>query len=595
MFEGIAVRHHADPRRSTAKADPRPRRRTRMRGLVVSAIALGLATGLIAPAAEAATAPRPRLVVMLVVDQMREDYIDRYSQQWTAGLRRLIEQGAWFRGAAYPYFSTVTCAGHATISTGAFPSSHGMVLNGWWDRKAGAMTTCTDDADAKLVSYGEPVAGGHSPRRLRVPTFTDELRQQTTPAPKIVSLSLKPRSAITLAGRRAEAVVWAEGATFVTSTFYTNERVPVIERFLASSPLSAEERTWTRRLPDSAYLFTDAAAGERPPDRWTSSFPHALGTGAVDAAFKESWTVTPFTDDYLGRMAHAAVDGFGLGKGPGTDYLGVSFSALDMVGHAFGPKSHEVQDTLVRVDATIGALLEHLDRAVGKEHYVVGFSADHGVAPIPEQAAADGFDAGRIVLEPMGQRVEEALRPAGFEKPVAKANYTDFYFAPGVYPKLTATPALLQRIIDALMGTPGVSRVLRGDELSRGASPQDPLARAAALGYDAERSGDLIVIPKPYWIFVNAGSANPPGPGTSHGTAYAYDKRVPVILMGAGIQPGQHLDPVTPADIAPTLAFLCGITLGRADGHVLEKALAPPVPVPSPAPAARRPSPKPTF
>jgi len=537
----------------------------------LAALLLAAAGFLAGPhAALGAVAPRPKLVVVLVVDQMRADYLDRYGHQWTSGLKRLTEQGAWYRQAAYPYFNTVTCAGHATISTGTVPATHGMILNGWWDRQAGAMRTCTDDPEFPIVSYGAPVNAGHSPNRVRVPAFADELRTQTTPAPRVVALSMKPRSAITLAGRRADAVVFAERGGLATSSYYSREKVPWVERFIADNPPSAGEQAWSLRLPASAYLFDDAGLGERPRSPWTSSFPHPFG-GPAAPGFLAAWAASPLTDDYLGRMARSAVDTLGLGKGPGIDYLAVGFSALDGVGHAFGPRSHEVQDTLVRLDATIGALLDHLDRAVGRDAYVVALSADHGVSSIPEQAAADGLEAGRIVLEELARRVDEALRPAGIDKAVAQAVYTELYFLPGVYERVAADAGLLRRAADALLSVPGVSRVLRGEELARSAAAQDPITRSAALSYDPERSGDLVVLPRPYWIHVHEGS----GPAATHGTGYGYDTRVPVVLMGPGIHPGHYLEAATPGDIAPTLAFLTGITLARADGRVLTEALLP--------------------
>ncbi len=541
---------------------------------------------------------RPKLVVLLVVDQMRADYIDKFQHQWSRGLQRLIAHGAWFRQAAYPYLNTVTCPGHATISTGAFPATHGVVLNAWWEREAGEERSCTDDPRSPVISYGRPAKGGHSPARLAVPTFADELRTQMATPSRVVTFSLKARTAIMLAGHRADAVTWADGGagSWVTSSAYTTSPVTFVESFLRAHPVESEfGKSWTRALPERAYLFKDDAAGEKPPRGWTSVFPHAL-TGQSDkpdAEFYTKWGESPFSDAYLGRMAETAVDALGLGKGPGTDFLGVSFSALDFVGHDFGPRSHEVQDVLVRLDATIGSLLSHLDRVVGRGNYVVALSADHGVAPIPEQISVEGLDAGRVVTNQVVERVEKALEPFfGSGKPaqdsvgqtpgvsladkhVARMVYTDLYFEPGIYQRLAADAQVMHAVLDAILSVPGVLRVFRSEELRGQRANDDPIARAAALSYYPGRSGDLIVVPKPDWFFVNASREVPPGPATTHGTAYSYDARVPVILMGAGIRPGEYLRPATPADIAPTLAFLCGITLARTDGRVLAEALAP--------------------
>ncbi len=553
---------------------------------------------------------RPKLVVLLVVDQMRADYIGKFQHQWTGGLRRLLDLGAWFRQAAYPYLNTVTCPGHATISTGSFPATHGMVLNAWWERESGEERGCTEDQHSPVISYGPAAKGGHSAVRLAVQTFADELRAQMGTPSRIVTFSLKARTAIMLAGHRADAVTWFDGGAgaWVTSSAYTTSPVPFVGKFLQAHPVENDfGKSWSRVLPDRAYLFEDNAAGEKPPlgpdlsgRGATAVFPHVLKgqSDNPDAGFYAAWQASPFSDAYLGQMAQAAVDALGLGQGRGTDFLGVSFSALDFAGHDFGPRSHEVQDLLVRLDATIGTLLSHLDRAVGPGNYVVALSADHGVAPIPEQMSSEGLDAGRVVTGQVVERVAKALEPLlGWGKPahnqpssisreplvgryVSRMVYTDLYFAPGVYQKLAADPAAMQTAVDAILAVPGVSRVFRSEELRDRFTTGDPIARpdsvgarAASLSYYPGRSGDLIIIPKPHWFFVNPSSELPPGPATTHGTAYSYDARVPVILMGRGIKPGEYLLPATPADIAPTLAFLCGITLARADGRVLVEAL----------------------
>ena len=533
---------------------------------------------------------RPKLVVILVVDQMRADYAERYGHQWTKGLRRLLDQGARFPLAAYPYFNTVTCPGHATIGTGAFPATHGMILNAWWDRALGRQLGCTEDLNAKPISYGAPFTRADSGAPLLVPTLADELRVQLGASTRVVSFSLKARSAIGMAGHRGDAVMWFEAnpGAWITSSAFTAAPVPFVQQFVQTNPVESDfGKPWTRLLPDAAYLFADDEPGEKPAAYWTRAFPHPLrgSSDKPDTTFYNAWRKSPYSDAYLGRMAQAAVDSWKLGQGSGTDFLGVSFSALDLVGHDFGPRSHEVQDVLARLDATIGALLDHLDRAVGRENYVVALTADHGVAPIPEQAARDGLDAGRIVMDEIATRMDQALAPfLGEGRPAARVRYTDVYFAPGVYDKLRENPAAMRAAIDAALSVPGVLRVFRSEELAGRPATNDPLLRAASLSYHPARSGDLILVPKPYWFFVPASRSVPPGDATTHGTAHAYDARVPVILMGGGIQPGEYFSPASPADIAPTLAFLCGVTLSNADGRVLAEALAPRKPPTAAAP-----------
>jgi predicted AlkP superfamily pyrophosphatase or phosphodiesterase len=552
-----------------------------------------------APAPHAAPVGRPKLIVVLAVDQFRADFVDRFQHQWTRGLRRLVERGAWFRQAAYSYLSTVTCAGHATISTGSVPSTHGMILNAWWDRESQRQVNCTEDPSSPLVSYSTPVPGGggppplnkvgESPYRLISSTLADELRMQLGDS-RVVSFSMKARSAIMLAGRRGNAITWFEGSQWVTSTAYTDRPVAAVQEFIAANPVERDlGKSWTRSLPASEYIYTDEAIGERPPKGWTGTFPHvaAGAAGAADAQYYDLWQSTPLADEYLAKIALATARAFELGRRPGaTDFLGISFSTLDRVGHAFGPHSHEIQDVLVRLDATIGAMLDELDKTIGRDRYVVALSSDHGVSPIPERVAAEGLDAGRITAKDATARVEAALAPLlGAGKHVASMQYTDFYFMPGVYEKLQANPAAMKAAIDALRGTPGIWRVYRSDALFQPPATEDVVTRAAIASYFPGRSGDLILVPRPYWILSTAAA--------THGTAHAYDTRVPVILAGSGIRPGEYLTPASPADIAPTLAFLAGVLLPRPDGRALTEALAtsPTTIKPRPAPTNGRPAP----
>ena len=308
-------------------------------------------------------------------------------------------------------------------------------------------------------------------------------------------------------------------------------------------------------------------------DLWPAgdaTFPHLLqGTnGKPDVTFRAQWNASPFADAYLGDLAAALVEQLQLGKHETTDVLGVSFTATDIIGHRFGPRSQEIQDQLARLDRTLGALFDRLDATVGRGNYVVALSADHGVTPIPEQLAADHVDAGRISAAQIAERVEALLTPTmGGGPHVAKLDGRDgnLYFAAGVYERLRASPPLMEEVLHAIAAAPGVARVFRSEDLRdvRGAS--DPWRRAAALSYVEGRSGDLVLAAKPGWI----GSAE----AASHGTASPDDQRVPVLFMGRGIKAGRYDQPATPADIAPTLAAICGITLPQAEGRALRAAL----------------------
>ena len=513
---------------------------------------------------------RPKLVVMLVVDQLRTDYIERYGHEWTGGLRRLLANGAWFSRAAYPYYNTVTCVGHATIGTGAFPSVHGMVLNEWWDRAAGQRQACTADDDTTVVSHGAALTGrGESPRTLRASTLADEMRAQLDGSPRVLTFSLKARSAIGLAGHRGDAVIWYDGrGAFVTSSAFAAGPVPAVAEFMRRHPIEADAgQTWSRLLPEDRYLFESPAIGAKPSASMTPTFPHVLaGVDGNDArTFYSQWQRSPMADAYLAVMALHTTRAVGAGGGNRTDFLGISFSTLDYVGHNFGPRSHEVQDVLHRLDQTIGSLLEGLDQQVGAGNYVVGLASDHGVALIPEYASSVGLDAGRRSSSAVTEAVEEVLASLGPGTHVATTLYTDVYLTEGTWEKLSERPDLIRAVKARVGGLDGVSEVFTRDELETKTFPAGSAGDRMARGYYPGRSGDLFVAPRPYWIAT--------ADATTHGTGYAYDTRVPVALMGPGIAPGEYLEAATPADLAPTLAHLVGVTLPQAQGRVLAEAL----------------------
>ena len=533
-----------------------------------------------APMPKATSSPaRPKLVVVIVVDQMRADYIEKFRGQWTSGLKRLVEQGAWFREAAYPYAATETCVGHATISTGALPAMSGIVANAWWDRESQKMTTCTTDPKARNTGYaGTAVKGGDSAWRLRVPAFTDELRFQTGAATRVVTFSLKARVSIMLGGHKADAATWFEGDGWVTSNAFGT--LPFIEAYAKTHPVKEDYgKTWTLSLPQSAYLYNEKAAGAVAPSGWDLTFPHSLrgksGGSEPDDAFYGQWAASPFADTYLTKLAETAIDQLGLGKGGGTDYLGVGYSSTDHVGHAFGPQSWEVQDMYVRLDKDLGELLKHLDDKVGVGNYVVALSADHGVVPTPESMSQTGADAGELHIPEVQQKIEDTLKAFGYTAPaVARIASADVYFSPGIYDKLKAEPAALSAVLEAIRAVPGVADVYRAEELTDRPATKSPIRTAESNSFFAGRSGDLIIVPKPYWLGVSSPVGKARDYGTGHGTPYYYDQRVPILLMGWGIQKGKYFGAVTPADIAPTLAALCGITLSTHDGRVLGEALA---------------------
>jgi predicted AlkP superfamily pyrophosphatase or phosphodiesterase len=515
------------------------------------------------PAAQRRTPPR--LVVILVVDQMRADYLDWYRGNYTAGFARLLRDGAVFKEAAYPYLNTITCAGHSTIGTGTYPYRHGMILNNWFDRETGKSPYCTDDPAMAEISYnGLANVQGDSAKLLLSPAIGEQIIKR---GGRSVALSLKPRSAVTLTGHQATAVVWFDDrGGWTTSTAFTQAPVPYLKSFIDANPLTADfDKVWEKSLPASAYQGADDVKSEGTIAGWTRTFPHVLGLpgGKADSQYYARWQRSPFADEYLARMAMASVDALRLGQGKTTDFLGVSFSTVDGVGHLFGPRSHEIQDTLARLDRTIGRLLDHLDATVGKDNYVLGLSADHGVAEIPDEVGG-----GRVSNKSVIQALQEVLVPAlGPGTHVAAAVYTNVYLSEPARARLAKDEALRTAALAAARRVPGLAYAFWGADLATAEArrSKDPVTRAAALSHHPTRSGDIIVAPAERWILSTA--------VTTHGTQYSYDQRVPVIFFGGGIRGGTYPAAATPADLVPTLAAAARVKVAPTDGRALTAAL----------------------
>src|SRR5262245_51334366 len=425
-------------------------------------------------------ADTPRLVVTVVVDQLRADYLQEFNKHWRNGFRTLLDHGMVFENARYPYLVTVTGAGHATIGTGALPHRHGMVNNTWWQRKERALTGCSSDPATTDITYGRPIRLGNSATHLLTPTMADELRAQK-PGARVVSVSMKARSAIMLAGHAADAIVWFDdpSGSWATSKAFASGPVAAVKDFVEQNPYEKDlGKVWTLSGPPESYVNRDAGVGERPHTGWNGLFPHPInGRGGVDAQFFALWQATPLADIYLGKLAASLVDDYKLGQREGTDFLGVSFSVLDDVGHSFGPDSRELEDILRQLDVTLGSLIAHLDAKVGRANYVLALSADHGVAPMPIPPRG-----GRVATDDVRERIEDALRTAWGPREkgtyVEAVNFTDVYFADGVYEKLQANEKLMGSVIKSVEEIPGVLRVFRTDQLSD--TSRDAIVRSAA-------------------------------------------------------------------------------------------------------------------
>jgi Type I phosphodiesterase / nucleotide pyrophosphatase len=544
-------------------------------GAILTAAALvGARVPLAMPAgANPGLKARPKLVVLIVVDQMRADYLERFSADFHDGFKRLMKDGEWFTHAAYPYAKTVTCAGHSTVSTGDFPSTHGMINNSWWDRAAAKTVTCTGDPKTSLLTYGTAVAStagaksGDSDWQMKAPSFAEQLRAQSAGS-RVVSLSLKARAAISMAGHSADSVTWLSGENWATSTAYSDALRPELEAYVKMHSIKGEFGQVLTVPPEGGGTMAVAPGTAVSSAPW-QRLPYDFASTEQAIKSYDGWEASGFSDAYLEKLAEVEIDKLKLGRGEGMDFLAISFSALDIVGHAKGPDSRDVREILFLLDATLGKLFDELDEHVGKGKWVVALTGDHGVARVPGIAAKDGVDAGRADVGELTARVTQALAPfGGGDKPVAAFADGDIYFAAGIWEKISVDAKALEAVLAAIRGVAGVADVFRVDQLGELAD-KNPLARTALLSEFPGRGGDLFVITKPNWFFDRRDKAGDWGEGTTHGSPYPYDQRVPIILMGAGIRAGKNGDAVTPADIAPTFAELTGIKIAHTDGHPL--------------------------
>jgi predicted AlkP superfamily pyrophosphatase or phosphodiesterase len=544
--------------------------------------------------AVAANQTRPRLVLLIVVDQFRYDYLERFGDLFVAdGIKRLMRDGASWTEANYDHMPTYTAPGHATLMTGAWPAETGIVGNDWPDRDAGKMVSSVSDTTATLID-GEEGEVASSPRRLMASTLGDELRLKTNDRSKVIGISVKDRSAILPAGRHANAAYWfsTRSGRMVSSNYYFNQLPAWVRSFNDARPADKFfGARWERLLPEAEYL---KRAGADSP-AWenignvkgdTNSFPHTVTGGATvaNADFYGALDYTPFSNDLLLSFAEAAITNEKLGADDDTDVLTLSFSANDYVGHRFGPYSQELTDITLRVDRSIAALLDFVNARVGLQNTLVVFTADHGVAPIPEHANALGLSGGRIrsddVLRAMRLGISARYNPKN-QQPDPTADYVQkFGDREGFYNgNLYLNPVALKRdgvnreeiervACDAALTVPGISRCFTRTQLEREGIPSaDAVARRVVHGFYSRRSGDAIVLYEP---FKYLGDFIP----ATHGSPYSYDTHVPILMMGSGIAPGRYPQAATPADIAPTLASILGVQApSNAVGRILIEGL----------------------
>jgi predicted AlkP superfamily pyrophosphatase or phosphodiesterase len=503
---------------------------------------------------------KPKLLVALVVDQFRYDYTTRFRADYHLGLARLLEQGAVFTDARYIHFPTVTAIGHSTFMTGATPSVSGIIGNDWFDRTDNHAVTSVSDASTLLLG-GVPKAKGSSPNRLLVSTVSDELKMAGR-SRKVIGISLKDRSSILPAGHMADAAYWfdTDSNHFVSSTYYMKQ--------LPQWVIEVNQEGPTRKYLGGIWKALDAKPGDKP---------FCTMTAGTDLRFCGAVEATPFANEMLEDFAERAIENEGLGTHEGTDVLALSLSANDYVGHALGPDAPEVRDVSIRTDQLIGKLLDFIDSKIGAGRTLVVFTADHGVAPIPEVNQARKMPGGRLDATILGQAVGTVLSskfgPGDWFVTDTTASFYQsgfFYLNSETVKKNNADLFAVRRVaIDAARRLPHIARAYSSDELLGGqaAAEGDFVGRAAQFGFYPPRSADLVLIPEPYYMFY--------AQGTTHAAAFSYDAHVPLIFYGPGVHPGIHHEPVTINDVAPTLSVMFGVetpsgSSGRALSLVFE-------------------------
>jgi predicted AlkP superfamily pyrophosphatase or phosphodiesterase len=507
------------------------------------------------PASRPATGPR--LVVVVVLDQFRYDYLTRFRTEYRGGLARLLDKGASYSNAYYVQSPTVTAVGHALLMTGAMPSVSGIVGNTWFERRegpAGRLVTSVCDAGAKNVGADTPPIEARcedwdasSPRRLLVSTIGDELRNRSE-ASKVIGISLKGRSAILPAGHRAQSAYWFDdkAGLFITSDFYMSELPLWVVQFNR------------KRLPDqyatqpwegfSSWNFRPRPGSARPYDQLPAS---------------------PWGNELVARLTEAAIDGEQLGQRNVMDLLTVSFSANDYVGHITGPDAPEVRDMCLRTDALLAHLFDTIDQKVGAGNSLIVLTADHGVAPLPDLQVKRRMPGGYVFLD-----LEDLARSALAHR-FGAGHYVSAVADAGIYfdraelqQKGIGLEEACKVVSEALLSVPQahVARAYTASRLVLG-GVGDSVDRAFVTGYYPSRSGDMMVDFEPYEMPRTANK-------TTHFSPCAYDTHVPLFFMGAGIRPGRYDDTIEMNDVAPTLALLMDVEVpSGSSGRVLTQML----------------------
>lgn len=518
----------------------------------------------------------PRLIVGIVVDQMRYDYLYKYQDHYgTDGFKRLLREGFNFRNTHFSYIPTYTAPGHATIYTGTTPAVHGIIGNSWFDRQSGNVVSNVGDPNVQLVGSVVDNPNGYSPHRLLTSTISDELRLATGKQSKVISISLKDRGAILPGGRTASAAYWYDWESspghFVSSSYYMEELPKWVQKFNAREQADKYlSQTWEPLLPLSEY--DESAPDDNPHEtilrgKDAPTFPYdfeemrKLYEGATN--FYQVLWGTPFGNTLTKDFALEALRSEDLGKDNYPDMLCVSFSATDVVGHTFGPQSVEIQDIYLRLDRDIADLLTTLDEEVGAGNYLLFLTSDHGAQPVVSWLHANKMQAGLAVLPKYKQDLSFKLgqRFGAFEWITYFGSEQIYLDRNLVTEKKFSLYEVQEAVAEIMESMPGVRYALTAHDLQTRVYEEGQLAKLQQ-GFYPGRSGDVLLVYEPgYYPTSDFRTPVSEVRGTSHGSGYAYDTQVPLVWFGKGIKRGDSSREVHQKDIAPTLSQILNLQM----------------------------------
>ncbi len=504
---------------------------------------------------------RPKLVVGIVIDQMRFDYLYRFNPYYgQQGFNRLMNEGSNFTFAHFNYVPTYTAPGHSSIYTGTTPAFHGIIGNDFYDRTKKKMIYCVDDGSTKSVGSNDK-EGQKSPHRLAATTITDQLKLATNGASKVISISLKDRAAILPGGHLADAAYWYDNKTgdFISSDYYINALPDWVKDFNKQKyPDKFLTQGWKLSRPESDYKITAPDEVEYEHDVFNegkTSFPHKFDNVKPEDKY-ECLETTPYGNELVKEMAKRALVNENLGKNGQTDFLAISFSSTDYVGHAYGTNAYETEDIYIRLDAQIAEILQALDEQVGKGNYLLFLTADHAGQDTPGLLKKDRLPVGELNYNKFNDSLKAFnTRTFGGDQIIENiSNYQIFISRDFVKEQNINYHDAVQKISDYLRNTfPQIAAITTRDEVEN-VTPKRETSNLAVNGFNLARSGDLVIALQSGYLM------NTMSKGTTHGTAYSYDTHVPILFYGWKVPKQTVNTPIYIVDIAATVADLIKIT-----------------------------------